>query len=211
MKDNIVAGIGPNGFDKIYEIKILICYILDSIAKINQKINKTQLNGFVKDQELADYFMFNQALNELIETNYISFKEAGFEGEEKFLKLQRLGKETASKLKFSLPKALKEKVSTESIKFLYKIKNENHYESNLEEVEDGYIVNCYIHDIGTDLLSFKFFVPDKIQAQIVRDKFMKDPLSVYKSFLFVLTDDNGSLIELASLLEEKNGNKNDKY
>ena len=43
-------------------------------------------------------------------------------------------------------------------------------------------------DIGSDLMSLKLFVPDKEQAEQIKERFFEDPARVYKGILELLTD-----------------------
>ncbi len=187
----MLAGVGPNGFTDIYEVKILICYLL---FFINENITKEQINKFLLEEEIVDYFILNQALKDLLDTNHISIDTNNN------IILENLGKETAEKLKFSLPKSLRENIIVKALKFLGEVKREKDYQVLINKVEDGYIVKGIIHDIGSNLLEFSFFAPDKIQAEFIKDKFKRDPLSVYKAFLYVFTDDGQGLIDMGEKL-----------
>ena len=53
----------------------------------------------------------------------------------------------------------------------------------------GYTITCRIPDGQTDLFSFSLHLPDKLQAEIVKENFYNDPETVYKAMLAILTKD----------------------
>ena len=55
----------PGSLSDIYEIKILICYLLSCIEK---PLSKEQVNYVFQFNSIVNYFSFCQALKELIDT-----------------------------------------------------------------------------------------------------------------------------------------------
>ncbi|MDK2801927.1 MAG: DUF4364 family protein [Oscillospiraceae bacterium] len=180
--DNYLAGVGPGGIREIYDAKILICYTLSCIK---DKITKEQMASIFYNEGFVNYFLFSDAIGDLLKSNHISIDE--YNGK-KFLKIQNLGIETADRLRNNIPNSLRKKVVRLTVKFLAEYRKNKDYISTIHKVEDGYVLECRITDIGTDLLSFKIFAPDINQAEFMESKFKQSPIEIYKIFLNTISD-----------------------
>ena len=78
--------------------------------------------------------------------------------------------------------------NTASLELQARARREQENRAEIKKVGDGYTVHCRILDIGTDLLEFTLFVPDIHQAQVVRERFLTDPQTVYLGLLEHLTE-----------------------
>lgn len=180
-QNTFVAGVTPGGFQDVYEVRILICYLLHSVSA---PLSKEQLHYIFQENNLVNYFTFSSALSDLAESGQIvpETKE-----EKEYYSLCPLGAETAKTLQHSLPRSVRDKVVTTAIELLANIKKERENEVTIEAYQNGYNVKFIIHDTDFDLLKFRLFVPDKIQAELVRTKFMKDPVRFYQQVIRYLT------------------------
>ena len=57
----------------------------------------------------------------------------------------------------------------------------------MEKLENGITVTCTVKDDGAPLLSLSLKVADDLQAQLIREHFLTDPVLLYRSVLAVLT------------------------
>lgn len=182
MEDQIIIpGIGIGPMTDKYDIKILICYLLDSIK---QPLSKDTLDQILRDDEYVNYFSFCEALKELLESKHISCINTD-KGE--IYSLNEFGLETSNKLSRSLPQSLRDRIVEAAIKITSKIKKERENEVKITQYGNGYKVSCTIHDSDFDLLNFDVFAPDMIQSEKIKEKFLQDPLNFYQniiSFLF---------------------------
>lgn len=173
--DTIIAGVGMGGLTDKYDIKILICYLLNSI---DEKLTKEQLDFVFQDGQYANYFSYCDAFAELLTSNHISFEE-----KDNIINLNELGIETAKKLFTSLPASLRDNVVTTTMGLLAQLKNERENESTIVKYNNGYMVKCIIHDIDYDLLSFDIYAPDILQAEKIKMKFQQNPTKLYKNLI----------------------------
>ncbi|MEG2814214.1 MAG: DUF4364 family protein, partial [Oscillospiraceae bacterium] len=157
MENEIVAGIGVGGLKDKYEIKILICYLLNSIEI---PLSKEQLNYIFQGESFVNYFSFCDALNELLQNGHISQKVNDKNSNEEIYYLNELGVETAQKLKNSLPKSLKDNVITAAMQLIAKNKSGKENEVSIEPYKNGFMVHCIFHDIDFDLMRLDVFAPD---------------------------------------------------
>lgn len=180
----IVPGVGAGGLQDKYEIKILICYLLNSI---NTPFSREQFNIIFQDTQSVNYFSFCDALAELLETNHISSEKLDFD---EIFTLNELGKETALKLNRSLPKSLRDNLVDEAMKLLAKIKNQQENESEIVPYKNGFLVKCVIHDVDFDLMKFEVYAPDMLQAQKIKTKFQEKPSLLYKGLIQILVENS---------------------
>lgn len=180
--DVIIPGIGTSPMTDIYDIKILICYILKSI---DTKISKQQLNTVFQDGQYVNYFSFCDALQELIKSGHITAQKAEFD---EVYTLNPLGVETADKLERALPTSLKDRVVAAAISLLSQTKLLKENQTEITPFQNGYNVRCVMHDENFDLLDFKLFVPDMMQAEKVKSLFLKDPVNFYKNLIALLLE-----------------------
>lgn len=184
--DNLVAGVAPGGFQDVYEVRILICYILYSV---NEPLSKDQLHCIFSDNNLVNYFTFSNALAQLLEEHHIT---ATSQNGNELYTLNQLGVDTAQLLQNSLPRSVRDRVVSAALELLSKQKKERENEVQIERFHDGYNVHFVIHDTDFDLLTFTLFVPDQIQADIVKKKFLQNPAEFYTRIIGYLTQNKES-------------------
>lgn len=189
--DSFFAGIEPGGLKDIYEIKILICYLLYSMK---EPLSKDQLDTVLQGNHLVNYFSYSTAYRELLESRHIS--EAERDGK-KVLLLNELGKDTAIALKANLPLSLKNKVVSAGMEILSEMKMDKVRQVEVEKIDNGYMVRLVIHDDNLDLLDIKLFAPDEAQVEIIKQQFVGNTVDVYRGIISLLTKDRVGLEKLA--------------
>lgn len=183
-KEIAVAGVGVGGLKDKYEIKILVCYLLNSI---NIPFSKQQLNFIFQGESFVNYFSFCDALSELLESGHISEKKSG---NEEIYYLNDLGIETAHKLENSLPKSLKDNVIIAAMQLIAKTKSEKENEVSIESYKNGFMVHCIFHDIDFDLMHLDVFAPDMLQAKKIKSRFQESPSLIYKGLIQLLINND---------------------
>lgn len=176
-------GIALGGLQDEYEIKILICYLLNIVGP---QLSMQQINEVFQQDGLVNYFDYAKAVADLKKTGHIH--RVNSEGDERF-ELTELGKNTAQMLERSLPRSIRDKVVKSAMKMVARIKREAENKVEIRKVSDGYIANLRILDIGSDLLEINLFVPDQMQAEIIQKNFLRDPQLLYKGVIALLTGD----------------------
>jgi hypothetical protein len=177
----IMAGVSPGGFQDVYEVRILICYLL---ASVDSPLSKEQLNYIFQVNHLVNYFTFSNALSQLVKEGHITIKS---EEKEEFCFLSKAGADTAKMLQNSLPRSVRDRVVSAALELLALQKKERENEVSIHKVSAGYVVKFVIHDTEFDLLRFQLFVPDRIQADYIKKNFLKDPSAFYGKIIQYLT------------------------
>lgn len=178
--DAFTAGIDPGGLRTKKDIKLLICYIL---SNVNGFLTKEDLLTIIQENNLANYFEINDAFSELLENHNIceNPKKKGT------FTVTESGKMISTQLDSSLPISIRNKAISASINLLAKIKRESDNKVTIEKSENGYFVNFHISGGQMDLLFFRLFVPDILQANLVKNNFQESPELIYECMLALLT------------------------
>ncbi len=192
--DAFSAGITPGGLRSKNDIKLLICYILSSIKS---GLSKEDLVSVLQENNLANYFEINSAISELLKSKNIESTEEN----SNLYTVTDSGKIVSSQLYSSLPIAIRDKALNATIKLLAKIKRETENTVSIKEIENGYQLNCKISGGDVDLLSFSLYVPDRLQADMVKENFQSNPDIIYECVLAVLTKDKNLAKDILNKLQ----------
>lgn len=180
--DEFIGGVAPGGLREKNDIKLLICYILSGI---NNGLSKDDVISILKDNDLANYFEASDAFSDLISKRLVCI-----DGKDNNLyTITDEGKMIAKQLDISLPISVREKALKAALNILAKVKIRKENTVKIEKNDFGYFINCNISGGNIDLMSLKLYVPDNMQANMVKENFHKDPELVYSSILAILTSD----------------------
>ena len=180
--DTFDEGIVPGGMRSKYEIRILICYLLNSIK---EPVSKEIIVDSICEESLANYFETSSCFDDLIEKGNII--EEGSDGDIKTYTVSENGVMIANQLDTILAYTVKEKAYDCAINLLAQKKKERENSVEIVKTDMGYNVNCKISGGNLDLLSFSIFAPDMPQAQIIKKNFYDNPTNFYKVILAMLT------------------------
>lgn len=184
--DNIVAGIAPGGLTDKYQAKVLICFLINSFV---DTLTKEQIYNVIEKEHLVNYFTFEEAISDLVDSNHIT-KHVIDDTHDLdkltgscFYTLNAIGKETAAKLSHIIPKSIKEKIVVNTQDMLDDIKTQSENEVNIESSGSGYMVSMVAHDTDFDMMKLELFAPDMAGAKMIRNKFLNDPSKIYSGIL----------------------------
>lgn len=175
--DVMIAGIGVGGMKDKYEIKILICYLLNNF---NKPMTKDEINFIFQDEQIVNYFAFSEAFNELLKSKHIA--PVTVEGETCY-EIRELGVDTAKSLASSLPQSVRDKVVTSAMELMARMKIERENEVKITECENGFKVTLIVHEVDFDIMQLELYAPDKVQAERIKDNFLKDPIKIYTGIM----------------------------
>lgn len=194
--DGFDEGVAPGGLKDSDNIKILICYLLNSV---DRPLSFENLNEIIQNDGLCNYFGFASALHELLVSGHVDLIK---ENDSEFYKVTSIGTGTAELLERRLPAAVRDKAINAAVKLLARIKRES--ENIVEIVEDGkggFNVICRVLDMGDTLMELKLFVADRVQAEAVKRQFQNYPEIIYKGVLSLMTGDVKAAAELVKPVE----------
>ena len=190
-------GIAPGGVRSKSEIKVLICYLYNSVS---DKMSKEPILDAIMQDELANYFETSAAFEDLIANG--NLKESGKIDNETAYELTENGKTIASQLDTTLAYTVKEKAYLCAVKLLAERKTARENKVEIVKNENGYDVVCKILGGDVILFSFTIYAPDYDQAKIIKTNFLSYPQTVYKTMLALMTKDKDNV---GNALEELYG------
>lgn len=172
-------GVKPGGLTTGPEIRILLCYLLDSV---NTPVSRQQLEDVVLGEELANYFVMADSLAGVVEQGLVEQTEAGY-------RITPAGRTVGRTLADEVPRTVREAAVRGVIRAQqYAAKAAAHH-SEISKNETGLSVNCQIGDTAGPLFQMQLYMPDELTASAVREKFISKGNEVYKLVLAALTDD----------------------
>lgn len=196
--DAIDAGVDPGGLRKRSNVRLLICYIINSVKKPIKKdlvITAMQKNG------IANYFEILDAFNDLINKQNIDI----IDEEKELCTVSRSGKLIASNLSDELPLTIRERAMSSVMELLMQERNEVENIVSINKIQSGYMVDCHVTGEENDLFSFQLYVPDSKQARLVKKNFQSNAEMIYKTMIAAIT--NNSDFAEQTLEEIKNSKK----
>ncbi len=178
------SGIEPGGLTDRNQIKILICYMIkcvDSGLTAKQTAEILSLDG------LANYFESLQAVKELETLGHISLSDGLY-------KLSKSGERIAAELDTALPITVREKAVRSAVQAARIYQNCKDNSAVIAETENGFEVTCEVKDRGHLMLRSVIAVPDRLQAEMIKESFIKNPASIYSATLLLYTESKDDII-----------------
>ena len=177
-------GIAPGGLRSKNEIKILICYLFNTV---NDKMSQSLVVEAIRSDELANFFEIVVAFEELITDGNLE-KSDVIDGEQTYV-ITNNGRVIAMQLETTLAHTVKQKSYNCALRLLSERRTarENHVE--IRKTENGFEVDCRVSGGEVSLLEFTLYAPNHEQAEIIKKNFLSYPQAVYKTMLGLMTKD----------------------
>ena len=186
QNNTFVAGIEPGGLRSSSEIKLLICYLVESV---HTALSKDIISQSMQVYGLANYFEITSALDELV-------KLENLKQQNDLYSITPKGSMLAKTLSNDLPRSVREKAALAVFSLLTQIQNENENHVEILEQDSGYMVRCHISDGLGDMMQIELRVPDFNQAQLVKKNFHKRPSEIYEVLYAALLNDQQAIRRL---------------
>lgn len=178
--DALDEGIEPGGLRTRSNVKLLICYILNSLKNPIRKdivITSMMKNGIANYFEIIDAFVDLQNKENIILTD---------EAKEMYT-VSKSGKLIAGSLGEDLPLTVRERTLSAVCDLLMRERSENENTTEIIKQKNGYMVDCHVKGGESDLFSFQLYVPDSKQARLVKKNFQSNPEMIYKIMIAAIT------------------------
>ena len=181
MADAFMAGVEPGGLTNVQEIRILLCYMLNSVAA---PIPRDALTDIITAGGMANYFDTEDAIEDLIRLQHL------VQTEDRLVATTVTGNQIGESLGVRIPYTLRERSVKAALQLLKRREVERDNKVNIRKLEEGgYEVTCIVMDGERTLLSVTLRVSDPHQAEQIKEQFLTDPALLYRSNLAVLTGD----------------------
>lgn len=178
------AGTIPGSPDSYGEIKMMILYCLRESGE--KAVSFNALNEAFSEQGLVNYFALTETIDQLVASGHISNDSGDENG---LYGITPLGENAASEFKTSIPFSIREK-AVSSLKSVIK-RHKRLSEISVSETpsQGGYILELSIPDQGGDIMKIQVFAPGKTEANLIKRRFLNNPIYIYKSIMTLLTGD----------------------
>ncbi len=175
--DAFAGGIEIGGLRSMLEIKILICYILDSVKT---PMTRNQICDVLQKTGLVNFFDANSAIDQLLESE--TLKEEEYVGEA-HLVITPKGSNSAKELEKQLLPGVRDRAVKTALNMITRARSERENNVEIKKVENGYDVIFVIESNGDRLLSLTLNVADEWQAEQLKDGFLNDPGALYSDII----------------------------
>ena len=181
MADAFLAGVEPGGLTNVQEIRILLCYMLNTVAA---PIPRDALTDIITAGGMANYFDTEDAIEDLIRLQHL------VQTEDKLVATTVTGNQIGESLGVRIPYTLRERSVKAALQLLKRREVEKDNKVDIRKLEEGgYEVTCTVMDGDRALLGVTLRVSDPWQAEQIKEQFLTDPALLYRSNLAVLTGD----------------------
>lgn len=181
MDNAFDAGIERGGLRSINDIKMLICYVLSSLG---EPIAKSLLVESLTVDGLANYFEITDAIASLVSTGRVIEKEADGAS---LCEITKEGSMLTAEIETAVPYVVREKAINCAVSLISKAKNAKETDVEIFQCENGYMVTCSVNDKSIRLFSVSILVADELQANFVKDNFIKNPGLIYGGAMALLS------------------------
>lgn len=176
MAEVFTAGVKPGGLTSDTEIRILLCYLV----KMTAPLTRDAMQGALLQEQLVNYFEFVNALDELEAQELIQSTDKGYIIKEK-------GSVVADTLAYDLPRSVRESAVRAVIRIQSWVHKAAQNKAHIQRDGDEYRVICTIEDMGRDSFQIQLSMPDRLTAEMVKNRFISKGSLVYSQLLNLLT------------------------
>lgn len=176
--DAFTSGVVPGGLLNSREIRVLVCYMLNSV---DEPMTRESVVQIIFAEGMANFFEAEAAIDELARLGNLIEDENGY------LTLTPTGKEASETLTTLVPLTLRERSAEAAMRLLTRQRRERETRVDIQRLEIGYAVTCSIDRSEEPMMSFTLRVADDAQAALVRERFLDDPVTVYRLLIGLLS------------------------
>ena len=179
MQDTFSAGVELGGLYTLTEIKSLIGYMLYTVE---EPIPRQMVLDVLTGNGTANYFDCCAALDELERAGNFTEGEDG-------LTLTEIGRQVARELGERVRFGLRDRAVRSALRLLARRQRERENRVKIEPLPRGCTVTCVTEEGDSPLFSLTLRVADTAQAELIRDRFLDDPVRLYQTVMEELTRD----------------------
>jgi hypothetical protein len=168
-----------------FEIKVFILFLL---MNIKEPLEFSTINDIVIQDGFVNYFDFVTCFAELLESGQIIEQRKGEDSTARYL-ITPAGEEAVSNVQMKLFNTVREKALRSALRLLAFNKTGSRISSNVDELPNGYALNCKIEDKEKVIMNLQVFLTEKYYAEKLSRNFDERAENVYKGVLALLSGD----------------------
>ncbi len=163
---------------ELAENKLILLYIIDSIRI---PISNLQITRIILENKFMNYFLLQQFLNELCESNLLS--SSIIENKTSYTITQN-GKQTLDFFIKLIPVGVKSRIDSTISTIRKNIKNETLLTADFTpKSENEFLVNCKVHEDNFPLIELQITVGTKGDARTICENWEKHSQSIYPEII----------------------------
>jgi predicted transcriptional regulator len=167
--------------------RLLLLFIL---SRIESPVNGLQLSSIVLENKLMNYFLYQELLNKLIDSGFIS--QTSSEGMHIYT-ITESGKSSLSYFYDRLPETTTELINQQLPAIKSRIMEQNLIKTHITQEASGFLVQCSIRENHFTLFDIKIGVGTRQDAQRISNNFKQQSESYYQKILrMMLLDETDS-------------------
>lgn len=172
--DAFMGNVNSGGLRSVGLIMLLVSYI---VANMNGKVSEETIISATDDTMIANHFEVIDAITKLIKSGSIQKDENGM----LFVKEQDI--QAIELIEKDLPYTIREKAIKACQTVLARESYQRENKASIEKTENGYKVHLTVSDAENDFMVLDLFAASEEQSQIIVDKFLQNPVSVYDNLI----------------------------
>ena len=176
--------------EELAQNKLLLLYLI----KLSDKdFTNSEITEFVLEKNYMNFFLVQQYLSELINSNFIQIENKN--SKDVYILLEK-GEIALSYFEKRIPVQVKEELN----KVFNKLEKEKKIETQVvtdyfQKNNNLYVVNLKLVENEDTLFSIYLDVATKKQVDLICDKWKKNPEAIYQSIINILTDEQTTPLE----------------
>ncbi len=175
--DPFEQGVENGGLRDVGQVKILICYLLQSVGGA---LPRHLLDQALQSDGLCSFWNISTALSALKDSGFV---EETVQENVVGYTITPAGTACAAELETAVPLAVRERAVVRAVALLKKAKAMAQNRITIHKTDDDYTVSCTIPDRDRELMTIRLNVSDSLQANMVKEKFLENPAGIYQKVL----------------------------
>ena len=172
--DAYTYGIDPGGLRSKSDINTIICY---TVTKSKVRLTAKNICDTMVEGGIANYFEVMDAFSRILKNEIITEDENGY------LIPSVQCEQLLEMVEMDLPVSIREKSINIATRLASKEIYSKENKVEIEKCGGGFDVIMHVTDKDKDFMVLKLNVPTMEQAEVIKDKFLDDPVKVYDNLV----------------------------
>ena len=172
--DAFTANVKNGGLRSISSITMLVCYI---VANLNNKVKADTITLALSESMLANHFEVSDSISKLLKAGTIK------QNEDMTLYMDDTEIDEIDLIEKDLPFTVRQNSIKACQKIIAKETFKRENTAEIIKTDNGYKVILSVSDNEIDFLRLELFAVSITQAEIIREKFISNPVKVYDTLI----------------------------
>ena len=172
--DAFTANVKNGGLRSISSINMLVSYI---VANLNHRVTPDTITLALSESMMANHFEVADAISKLLKSGTIKLDDEGalYMDNSSLAEIDLIEKDLPLTVRQTSIKACQKIIAKETFK--------RANITEIVEVPNGYKVLLTVSDGDTEFMKLELYAVSLTQAEIMRDKFITNPVNVYETLI----------------------------